>query len=163
MNIRERSMRKKYSVYQNWMRDFDNVPISIRWGINKNVGVWIFQNLQGWRIHNLIHMPGGRTLLEVFQISKYQKYFLFWVFKISISRISQSTQPEFLKVRPTLHWFAEAKISWQMTSALRDDLCTLESVEHISRETLLHIFYSALVSRPHFSTSIIFLAMLGSD
>ena len=75
-----------------------------------------------------------------------------------ISRISQSTQPEFLKVRPTLHWFAEAKISWQMTSALRDDLCTLGSVEHISSETLLHILYSALVSRPHFSTSIIFFA-----
>ena len=79
-----------------------------------------------------------------------------------ISRISQSTQPEFLKVRPTLHWFAEAKTNWQMTSALRDDLCTLESVEHISSETLLHILYSALVSRPHFFTSInFFLANVG--
>ena len=158
MNIWERSMKKKYSVYQNWMRDFDNVPISIRWGINKNVGVWIFQNLQGWRIHNLIHMPGGRTLLEVFQISKYQKYFLFWVFKLSHgSHKVRNLNSQ----KCDLHWFAEAKISWQMTSALRDDLCTLESVEHISSETLLHILYSALVSRPHFSTSINFFAMLG--
>ena len=52
--------------------------------------------------------------------------------------------------------------SWQMTSAVRDDLCTLGSVEHISSRTLLHILYPALVSRPHFSSSINFLARVGS-
>lgn len=35
---------------------------SIRWGINKNVGIWIFQNLQAWRIHNLIYTCRGGEL-----------------------------------------------------------------------------------------------------
>ena len=61
----ERGIEK--SFYQNWMKRLwqDSRLQSDGW-INKNGGIWIFQNLQGWRIHNLIHMPGGRTLLEVF-------------------------------------------------------------------------------------------------
>ena len=66
---------------------------SIRWGINKNVGIWTFQNWQSWRIHNLIHMPRGEL---AWKYSKFQHRNTFLFCQIVSESNKLNTQKSFL-------------------------------------------------------------------